>query len=273
MAPETNGNHPTPLLTPTPPPDGPAAPGPRRMPWAGLVLAVALLAASGAARAWQSWGVNEALRQGRQSPFSLDTLPMTLGDWHGEARELDPEIARQTGCTDHIFRSYRNAKTGSRVDLILLYGPSLEVVKHSPMICYPDSGFSYTAMPEPRTVKAGQDRFPFSSMVFAKADGTHPVHEEVYYTWGQAHPDQPGRPLDWSPDVGSWKRLARVPGLYKVHLQRDVSPVERREFGNPCEAFLAELMPWVEQQYGQAEQARQQAQSSPPAAAPTKKPA
>jgi hypothetical protein len=259
MASETN---PTSLLMPPSPTVEPAAPEPaepvsrpRRVPWIGLTLAVALLATSGAVRAWQSWGVNEALRQGRESPFPLGTLPMTLGDWNGEARELDPEIARKTGCSDHVFRSYRNKKTGSRIDLILLYGPSLEVVKHSPIICYPDAGFTYMAQPESRVIEAGRKPFPFSSMVFTKGDDNQAVHEEVYYTWGQARPGQPG--IVWAPDVGIWKRLARVPGLYKVHLQRIVGPLERREFGNPCEAFLTELMPWIERQYDQAEQARQ----------------
>jgi hypothetical protein len=232
------------------------------VPWIGLGLAVVLLATSGAVRAWQSWGVNDALRQGRESPFPLSTLPMTLGDWKGEARELDPEIARETGCSDHVFRSYHNAKTGSRIDLILLYGPSMDVVRHSPVICYPDAGFSYTATPEPRTVEVGQDRYPFSSMVFAKGDDSQPVHQEVYYTWGKARPNRSDS-LEWSPDAGSWKKLARVPGLYKVHLQRDVSPLERREFGNPCEAFLTELMPWIDHQYSQAVHARQAPSSGP----------
>ncbi len=112
MASETNQ---TPLLT-TSLPTGVSAvpettedrPRSRRVPWMGLMVAVALLAASGVVRAWQSWGIDEALRQGRESPFPLAELPMTLGDWEGETREMAPEIARATGCTDHVFRSYRN---------------------------------------------------------------------------------------------------------------------------------------------------------------------
>jgi hypothetical protein len=255
----------------------PAAPGvaaagpgsrPRRVPWFGLALAVALLAASGAVRAWQSWGVNEALRRGLESPFPLSDLPMTLGDWKGEERELEPEVAAATGCTDHIVRSYRNDKTGSRVDLILLYGPTTEVIKHSPMICYPYAGFSTAASPEGRAVEVGGSSYPFLSMVFAKGEGDQTLREEVYFTWGAAYPGRPG--VTWGTDMGPWKRLARIPGLYKVHLQRFVAAQEAREFGNPCEAFLGELMPWIDGRYGRATEARAggSASAKSPASAP-----
>ncbi|HEU5116731.1 MAG TPA: exosortase-associated EpsI family protein [Isosphaeraceae bacterium] len=248
----------------------------RRVPWIGLVVAVGFLAASGGVRAWQSWGVDEALRQGRESPFPLDQLPMTLGDWKGETREMDSEIAKATGCTDHVFRSYRNDKTGSRIDLILLYGPTLEVVAHSPKICYPYAGFDFMIQPELRVIKAGKAQFAFSSMVFTKGDGGQAIHEEVYYSWGAVHPGVPG--VYWAPDMGEWKQVERIPGLYKVHLQRVVSPLERREFGNPCEAFLTELMPWLDERYNAASSpagspeapatpARSQAKPSPSAPA------
>lgn len=255
MASQTDPTLPPP--TQTPPvsvPEAPETAGPsrrtRRVPWVGLTLAVVLLTVSGVVRAWQSWGVNEALRQGRESPFPLAELPMILGDWKGEDRELEPEIARATGCTDHVFRSYRNDKTGSRIDVILLYGPTLQVFGHSPMICYPYAGFGFMVSPENRVIKVGKKEFLFSSMVFAKGDGGQSVHEEVYYTWGAVNPGQPG--VHWAPDMGLWKQIERIPGMYKVHLQRVVSPLERREFGNPCEAFLTRLMPWLDERYDEA---------------------
>ena len=266
----------TPLLTTQPPASVPtvsetAEPTrrPRRVPWLGLTLAVVLLTASGVVRAWQSWGINEALRQGQESPFPLAELPMSLGDWKGEVRELEPEIAKATGCTDHVFRSYRNSKTGSRIDVILIYGPTLQVFGHSPMICYPYAGFNFMVQPESRVIKVGEKDFLFSSMVFAKGEGDQSLHEEVYYTWGAVNPGHPG--VRWSPDMGVWKQIERIPGMYKVHLQRVISPLERREFGNPCEAFLTRLMPWLDQRYDEAaapQSAGSHATPSPTPAAP-----
>lgn len=221
--------------------------GGRRVPWVGVVAAVLLLTASAGVRAWQSWGVDEALRQGLVSPFPLSRLPKDLGDWKGETREIDPEIRRQTGCTDAVFRSYRNEKTGSRIDLILLYGPATEVILHAPLACYPSAGFQTVVAPESRVVHTEAGDFLFSSIVFAKDSEAQPVYEEVYYTWGAVRPGEPD--VNWTANMGLWKQIERIPGLYKVHLQRIISPVERREFGNPCEAFLKELMPWIDRQY------------------------
>ena len=60
----------------------------------------------------------------------------------------------------------------------------------------------------------------------------------MYYAWRFQ-----GR---WSPDYGKFKQLERIPGMFKVHLARRVAGQERRDVGNPCEAFLREFLPEVE---------------------------
>ncbi len=151
---------------------------------------------------------------------------------------LDPQIAQNTGCTDYVFRTYTNTKTGTRVGLILLYGPAEEVFLHAPEKCYPNAGYSLLAGPESRTVAARQGRYPFTSLFFAKGEGGQAERQEVYYTW---------RYLDrWTPQLVVMKRIERIPGMFKVHLSRQAGANELREVGNPCEAFLAELMPWID---------------------------
>src|SRR4051812_44763452 len=65
--------------------------------WARVGLAVALLAASAAGRAWQSRRVDQMLRDGRVAPFALKVLPKAFGPWVGDDEALDPAIARATG--------------------------------------------------------------------------------------------------------------------------------------------------------------------------------
>ena len=60
----------------------------------------------------------------------------------------------------------------------------------------------------------------------------------MYYSWRYLG--------HWSPDVGTHKQFERVPGMYKVQLARRVSGRERRDIGNPCESFLAALLPEFE---------------------------
>lgn len=206
--------------------------------WIRVALALVLLTGSAGARYWQSRGVDERMRQGLVCPFPLKELPRELGDWRGTDEPMDPQIARNTGCTDYVFRIYTNTKTGARVGLILLYGPAEEVFLHAPEKCYPAAGYATLAGPEAQTVTAGSARYPFTSLLFAKGEGGRTNRQEVYYTW---------RYLDhWTPELVVMKRIERIPGMFKVHLSRQAGPGELREVGNPCEAFLAELMPWVD---------------------------
>ncbi len=222
--------------------------------WIRVGLAVALLAASGAVRYWQSRGVDDALRQGRKSPFPLKTIPTTLGDWVGTEEVLDPQIAQATGCSDYVFRTYSNEKTGAKIGLILIYGPANDVFIHAPEQCYPSAGYSMTEGPEPRSVAVGSTTIPFSSMVFTKGEGGQTERQEVYYTWryyGQ-----------WTPTMVLKKRIERIPGMFKVHLSRQVREHELRGVGNPCESFLAELMPELERRL--AESAQKSQAATPP---------
>lgn len=228
-------------------PERPAAPPVPPRPavlWGMVGLAVALLATSATVRYWQSRGVDEALRQGLKSPFELKELPMTLGDWKGTDEPLDPAIARATGCSDSVFRTYSNEKTGARVSLILLYGPAEEVSIHSPDNCYPAAGYGLVGGVERRNVEAGKSRYPFESMVYIKGEGGRTERQEVYCTWRYSG--------QWNPARAVMKKLERLPGMYKVHVTRQVVPGELREVGNPCESLLAELMPWVDRRLAES---------------------
>lgn len=225
----------------------PSRPGGSLATWTRVALALVLLTGSAGARYWQSRGVDERMRQGLVCPFPLKELPRELGDWRGTDEEMDPQIARNAGCADHVFRTYTNTRTGARVGLILLYGPAEEVFLHAPEKCYPAAGYATLAGPESRTVAVGSVRYPFTSLLFAKGEGGRTNRQEVYYTW---------RYLDqWTPRLVVMKRIERIPGMFKVHLSRLAGPGELREVGNPCEAFLAELMPWVDQRLAEARSA------------------
>jgi EpsI family protein len=219
-----------------------------------VALAVALLAASFGVRAWQARGVDQALREGRKSPFPLGDLPLQLGDWEGTPEALDPQIARNTGCTDYVFRTYQNRITGARVGVIVLYGPGEEVYIHSPALCYPAAGYASGSAEVTRTVRAGDAAYPFSTAVYSKGEGSGVERQEVYWAWGIG-----GR---WQTNVAHHKEMERIAGMYKVHLSRLVREGELRDFGNPCELLLAELMPWLDRRI---EEAKARAEAGPAA--------
>jgi EpsI family protein len=225
-------------------PPTPAAPGVAAGTWGRVALVCALLAASGGVRWTQARRFRALSKASRESPFPLAGLPLAIGPWQGEPVELDEPIARATGATDHMVRRYVNRDTGVRLDLIVLYGPASTVFIHRPETCYPSAGFELAEAPTERTVQAGTLRAPFRALVYTRGEGGQAERQEVYYAWRYN-----GR---WTPDVGTFKQLERIPGMYKVHLARNVTEHEKRDVGNPCEAFLRAFLPALEARVRQA---------------------
>jgi hypothetical protein len=162
-------------------------------------------------------------------------VPLELGPWRGRPEELDPQIARHTGQTDHIFRSYVDTRTGVTLDVIVLYGPAVALKEHAPEQCYPAAGFTIGEGPELRQVPTSAGVIPFYALVVTKGEGGAAQPQEIYYTWRYS-----GR---WTPLRGSQKQFERIPAMYKVHLARRMAAAERRDIGNPCQDFLQVLMP------------------------------
>ncbi|MCU1376830.1 MAG: hypothetical protein JWO68_4116 [Actinomycetia bacterium] len=234
--------------------------------WAQVGLAVALLAASAAGRAWQARRVDQLLRDGRVAPFALVDLPMTLGSWTGRDEAMDPIIARATGSTERIQRVYQNAVTGQKVTVLVLFGPSTEMFIHAPEICYPAAGFSPVLGPLARTVTGGKAKspespkasWPFHEVVYSKGEGGQANQEEVYYTWRYSGV--------WTPGLMVQKQFERIPGMFKVQVARRVRDreIDLLDVGNPCEAFLKLLMPEIDRRIVASPGGKKQVASAQP---------
>ena len=206
--------------------------------WLRLALACVLLVVSGGIRWRQSRSIDALMQAGQHSPFSLHDIPLTLGAWRGEVATLDPKIVQATGAVDLITRRYVDQRTGAAIDVIVMYGPPGELYNHTPDVCYPSAGYELNDGPEERTVKAGSIEAPFRAFVFSKGEGGQAALQEVYHSWRSNG--------EWSLRVGMHKQYERIPGIYKVLMSRHVTERERRDVGNPCEAFLEELIPELE---------------------------
>jgi hypothetical protein len=205
--------------------------------WVRVTLAVVLLGASAAGRAWQGRRVDQILRDGRISPCRLADLPETLGPWVGGTETMDPAIARATGSTDSIFRGYQHKTTGQKLSVIVLFGPSTEMYIHSPEVCYPAGGYHKVSGPRFRSVAAGKASWPFFDSVFVKGEGGKADQQEVYCTWRYSE--------IWTPGLTTQKGFERIPGMFKVQVARHIQDKELNllDEGNPCQAFLSQLMP------------------------------
>ncbi len=247
----------TDLSTPPPSPSAPPRPArAARAPWAGaawvwlrVALACAILVGSAAIRKGQSDRIKQRLESVRRGPaIRLAEIPNALGPWKGKDTVLDPLIARATGADQIVTRRYVNQDTGAAIDLILEYGPAVEMYVHSPEVCYPAAGYAQVAGPDTRQIKVGKTAAPFRSLVYSKGEGAPGELQEVYYSWWYE-----GR---WNPSIGVQKYFERIPSMYKIHLARHVNQGEKRDVGNPCESLLNELLPEIDR--------RMKAKTSPP---------
>jgi hypothetical protein len=235
---------------PAPAPGRAAARRPGMGLWVRVGLAVMLLGASAAGRAWQSRRVDQMLRDGRVSPFPLKDLPKSFGPWVGDDEALDPAIARATGSTDSLSRVYQNKITGQRLSLIVLFGPSTEMYIHSPENCYPTAGYEKVSGPKFRMVPPNPDAkpedpaskgvWPFHELIYLKGEGGQTEEQEVYYTWRYSGA--------WTPALTTQKGFERIPGMFKVHVSRRIRETEldHLNIGNPCVRFLSQLMPEID---------------------------
>jgi hypothetical protein len=228
--------------------------------WAQLGLVVALIAGSGLVR-WVQWSkVSSTLAAGRNSPFPLKNIPLELGPWKGFEDKIDSEIARATGSTDRIFRTYTDRRTGVKLSVIVLYGPASDVYIHSPEICYPASGYAKIDGPNSLTIPSGRKAIPFRELVYAKGNAAFEERQHVYFTWSRGA-------NEWSPAMPSPKQVERIPGMFKVHVARQMNEKEQLEGLDPCQDFLEVLMPDLERRVSNAEAAR--AKPTAPVAAST----
>jgi hypothetical protein len=220
--------------------DWPSAPR-STLGWTALVFL--LLGTSGAVRGWQDRRFGAYLGQAVNSPFPLQDLPITLGDWQvqdGGEKTLDPRILQVAGASTYLLRTYADRTTGVTLAVLVLFGRADLIFGHTPAICYPAAGYMPVGEPLDCPIALGSGATAvFRSSVYFKPNGNNPYREEVYHGFLYQ-----GR---WIPDASAvQKEFRRDPRMFKVQVQRWIAPSERRVSNNPTEQFLKLFLPEFE---------------------------
>jgi hypothetical protein len=207
-----------------------------------IVIVCVLLGLSGTVRHWRSLQFLTLENQSKESPFPLKEIPYVLGTWRaaeGAEATLDPEIARIASSTDHVIRAYVDDKTGERVTVLMLNGPSQFVFAHTPDVCYPASGFA--AVIPSREIQIpieGEARTAaFSEALYGKSLGGLTELSEVYYSFLNGGV--------WRSEMaGQWKQFRYHPGMFKVQVERRVKTPQLGD--SPTKGLLALLVKEIE---------------------------
>ncbi len=228
------------LDSPMAPPSPARISGPtsRKWLWARVLLVVALVGASAGVRWVRAGQYADLIEAGELAPFSMDDLPTTFGPWKGEDAKLDSEIARATGASGLLSRIYTDGRTGVKLSVIVLYGPATKVYIHSPEVCYPGSGFRTVEGPLVQKISVGDQKIPFASLLYEKGVGSVLDRRQVYYSWHYVG--------QWSPAMLLQKKVDRLPGMFKVHIERRAGMHEQIDLNDPCIGFLELMLPDIQ---------------------------
>jgi hypothetical protein len=179
----------------------------------------------------------------------LKDLPQALGPWRtqdGSEIKLDPEVAQIAGSSDNVIRTYTNATTGQSLSVLILFGPAQFVYAHRPEICYPAAG--YGPVGETLTCAVANGSGPpaeFFSQVYARPQDPQRTRQEVCFSF--RHGDR------WTANPEHfWKEFRHHPSMFKVQVQRIVTPSEPRGGASPTEQFLTLLLPEIERRIAEA---------------------
>ena len=141
-------------------------------------------------------------------PFPLAELPRTMGKWQAiddSEVQLDPEVMRFAGASEHIMRDLFTRSPASWPRSVL-YGLGTAVYSHTPDICYPTAGYKLVKGPIDRSIEVPGVSEPCALPMgdLHEAGGRHHRSEEVYHTF--LHHG------DWLPDgadAGSCSGITR----------------------------------------------------------------
>jgi hypothetical protein len=166
----------------------------------------------------------------------LQTLPETIGDWKLEqAKEIPPRELAMAGAVGYISRVYSNANKSQSVSVMVLTGLPGDIATHTPDICYPGAGF-VLGNPEhySRTYGSPVSTAGFQTATAVRA-GANPMYLRLFWAWYT--------PKGWSaPESPRWA-FAAEPALTKLYVQRNTRGLSIGPKDDPCNEFLALLLP------------------------------
>lgn len=202
-----------------------------------MAVTCLILGTSGGIRLWRGWQFRSLAQESAACPFPLSDLPKTLGSWQASDEEvqLDPEVARFAGATDHFVRNYVDRRSSEPASVLALYGSAEMVHLHTPEACYPAAGYQPFKGPVDRSIDVPGMKVPlrYRWAVYRKKVGGVDRLEEVCYSFFHHG--------DWRPDVADrWKTFRYYPGLFKIQIAHPVSTLTEGGEG-PCLALLADL--------------------------------
>ena len=120
----------------------------------------------------------------------VQETPEKFGNWIGsDNAQANEAITKESGAIAQVSRVYENQLFGERINLYFISGISFRVAMHSPVVCYPGSGYEQQGEVQTfdfdyvytnsKTGKKYARKATFFTVVFKKDD----YSERVFWAW------------------------------------------------------------------------------------------
>jgi hypothetical protein len=166
----------------------------------------------------------------------VKALPVQVGEWQGEFKELSPEEKRIAGVQEGLVGRYVHRTRKKEVQFLLVCGLPRNISLHTPEDCYAGSGYAPVGDPVKEQLKV--DGIPVNLQVAAFQRDRGGIAENLRIMWTFS-PDGRWEAPDSPRSAFSGRRF-----LYKIYLVRDLSKSdEPLEKDDVCLELLRQLLP------------------------------
>jgi hypothetical protein len=162
-------------------------------------------------------------------------IPMTIGDWRGQADDLDDAVMTRAGIEGYFYGHYENQFSGKKITVLLMCGRPGPLAVHTPDICYRGAGYHQEGSIAKWQQEYGNASAEFRRAKFSKDDATNITSLRIAWTWGTA-----GK---WVAPTTPRTTFARLPVLYKLYIVHRESASSERADEEVCKGFLEQLLP------------------------------
>ncbi len=204
-----------------------------------MVTALSLVVAFGVLEGlWTDrWGT---ARDPGVAAARLADIPLGVGDWQGEALEMDAQEFAKAEISGYAMRRYVNQSTGASLTVLLVCGRPGPVSLHPPDVCYSGAGYDLVGEPVLQSVEVGPGgkTASFRTAPFVKTAAPVPEPLRILWSWSASG--------TWSAEDNPRLSFARAPVLYKLYVIRSLQSTDEPLDKDPALGFLQEFLPQVE---------------------------
>jgi Protein of unknown function (DUF3485) len=181
------------------------------------------------------WGASGAVAT---AVSRLPDVPMSVGDWDAQSRELTQREITVADLGGYLFRRYVHRKTGAVVTVLLVCGRPGPISVHTPDVCYQGAGYEEISAPDLYscpTEPGGQ----FMVRQFRKRNVATPGQLRILYAWSAGS--------TWAAPKYPRISFARESVLFKMYVigesPKSNEPVAESPEGDLLRLLLPQLGP------------------------------